>query len=72
MHKDKMSDDRRGLLIGGVITLGFGVIFLLDSFDVIPSFGEMWPLFPIVAGIALIIGAFVKGKKSDESDKPPE
>lgn len=72
MGQDKMTEDRRGMLIGGTIVLGVGVVFLLESFDVIPSIGEMWPLLPIVVGIALIIGSFVKGKKSGESDKPSE
>jgi len=60
-------DDRRGLIIGGLITLGIGVFFLLNYLDVIPGMDEMWPVIPIIVGIGLLIGAFFKGKDSDES-----
>lgn len=60
MGERKGADDRRGMLIGGVITLGIGVVFLLVNFDIIPNVGKMWPIFPIIVGIALIVGAFVK------------
>lgn len=73
MHdKDKMGEDRRGMLIGGVITIGVGIVFLLESLDVIPGLGQSWPLFPIVVGIALIVGSLIKGKGSDRPAKPPE
>jgi len=68
-HKD--DEDRRGMLIGGFIVLGAGTIFLLSNLRIIPDIGEMWPLLPIVVGIALIIGSFMKGKKSDDSEQPP-
>jgi uncharacterized membrane protein HdeD (DUF308 family) len=71
MGGQKMDEDRRGMLIGGVITLGVGIILLLSSLRIIPGVGEMWPLFVIIVGISLIIGSFVKGKKSDESKQPP-
>jgi len=70
MSSHKTDDDRRGMLIGGLITLGFGVIFLLSNLDILPSVGEMWPLLPIIVGISLIIGSFYKGKKSDQSKQP--
>ena len=57
---ERKDDDRRGMLIGGLITLGIGLVFLLDELDVIPSIGRMWPIFPIIVGIALIVGAFLK------------
>jgi len=71
MSDKKMEADRRGTLIGGVIVLGIGIIFLLVNMGILPDIGDMWPLFPIVVGIALIIGSFYKGKKSDPSDQPP-
>ena len=52
--------DRRGALIGGLIVTGIGVFFLLDNFDVIPNMGKMWPIFPIIVGVALIVGSFRK------------
>ncbi len=52
--------DRRGTLTGGLIVAGIGVFFLLDNFDIIPSMGKMWPIFPIIVGVALIVGSFRK------------
>lgn len=72
MEKDKTTEERRGMLIGGLITLGMGIIFLLETLDIIPGFGKIWPLFPIIVGIALIVGAFVKGKNAEERDRRAE
>jgi len=63
--KNSNNDEKRGLLIGGVITLGVGTLFLLSNLDIIPSLSKMWPLIPIVVGIALIIGAFKKGNGTE-------
>jgi hypothetical protein len=66
MSDKKREEERRGLLIGGLITLGVGLIFLLSNLGILPDIGEMWPLIPIIVGLSLIIGSFCKGKKSDE------
>jgi hypothetical protein len=71
MSQKKAEEERRGLLIGGSITLGVGLIFLLINFGVFPDIGRMWPMFPIIVGIALIIGSFYKSKKADKSEQPP-
>ena len=71
MSDKKMETDRRGMLIGGLITLGIGLVFLLSNLGIMPNIGQMWPMFPIIVGVALIIGAFYKDKKSDESERPP-
>ena len=71
MSDEKMEEGRRGMLIGGLITLGVGLIFLLSNLDILPDIGEMWPLIPIIVGVSLIIGSFYKGKKSDKSEQSP-
>ena len=48
------------MLIGGIIVTGVGVLFLLIQLDIIPHVGHMWPLFPIIVGVALIVGSFRK------------
>jgi hypothetical protein len=65
MSEKNSENDRHGMIIGGLITLGIGLIFLLSNLDVIPDIGEMWPLIPMAVGVALLIGALMKGKKSD-------
>ena len=55
------------MLTGGLIVLGVGVLFLLHNLEIIPGLGTMWPLFPIIVGLALIVSAFYKGRRSDQS-----
>jgi hypothetical protein len=72
MSGKKMEEDRWGVLIGGLITLGVGVTFLLINLNIIPRISEMWPMIPIVVGVTLIIGSFFKGKKSGKSEQSPD
>jgi hypothetical protein len=65
MSGKKSEADRRGMLVGGLITLGVGVIFLLSNMRILPDIGEMWPLIPIVVGVALVIGSFRKSAGSN-------
>lgn len=60
------------MVIGGLIVLGLGVVFLLANLEIIPDVGTMWPLILVVIGIALLIGAAVKKDKKGEGeeDKP--
>ena len=67
-HQDE-KDDRHGMVIGGLIVLGLGVVFLLCNLGVIPSFGEMWPLSLVVVGIALLVGAVMKKETKKEKEK---
>ena len=68
-------EDRHGMVIGGLIVLGLGVVFLLANLEIIPDFGTMWPLMLVVVGIALLIGAVVKkdkkGDKEEDKLQPP-
>ena len=62
-------DDRRGMVIGGLIVLGLGVIFLLSNLRIIPDFAEIWPLVLVVIGIALLVGAVMKKDKKGEKEQ---
>ncbi|MGB2770535.1 MAG: DUF5668 domain-containing protein [Candidatus Zixiibacteriota bacterium] len=68
-------ETRHGMVIGGLIVLGLGVVFLLANLEIIPDFGTMWPLILVVVGIALLIGAAVKkdkkGEKEEDKLQPP-
>jgi len=72
MHKEEEKEDRHGMVIGGVIVLGIGVVFLLGNLRIIPHIGEMWPLILVVVGIALLAGAILKKeqKKEDKTSGP--
>ncbi len=71
MNHQHEKDDRHGMVIGGLIVLGLGVIFLLSNLGIIPDFGMMWPLVLVVIGIALLVGAVMKKetKKEKEEDR---
>jgi hypothetical protein len=73
MQKEE-KEGRHGMVIGGVIVLGIGVVFLLGNLRIIPDVGEMWPLILVVVGIALLVGAAFKKepKKEDKTSQPPE
>jgi uncharacterized membrane protein HdeD (DUF308 family) len=66
-------EDRHGMVIGGLIVLGLGVVFLLSNLEIIPDVGTMWPLVLVVVGIAILVGAVVKreSKKEKEENKIP-
>jgi hypothetical protein len=57
---DTRKDESRGMLMGGVIVLGVGVIFLLHNLGIIPEMDVVWPIFPIIVGLALIGGALMR------------
>ena len=74
MHKEEEKEGRHGMVIGGIIVLGIGVVFLLGNLRIIPDVGEMWPLILVVVGIALLVGAAFKKepKKEDKTVEPQE
>jgi hypothetical protein len=47
-----------GALIGGLIMIGIGLVFLIDRFIPRIHFGDFWPVLIVIAGIALIISSF--------------
>jgi len=69
MNHQHEKDDRHGMVIGGLIVLGLGVVFLLSNLDIIPDFGTMWPLVLVVIGIALLVGVVVKKEAKKEKDE---
>jgi uncharacterized membrane protein HdeD (DUF308 family) len=56
-HKDS------GKLIGGLIVLGLGVIFLLSAYDIL-NWSRIWPWILIIVGVALIIAYFHEKKQA--------
>ena len=65
--KDPLKDYRhyprnRGNLIGGLVLITLGGIFLADSFIPHIRFEDLWPLILVVIGIGLLINS-VAGKR---------
>ncbi len=46
----------RNEMVTGLILFGLGIIFLLNSFDVV-DIGDSWPLILVVIGLSLIAGS---------------
>jgi len=57
-HKD------RGNLIGGLVLVTLGVLFLADEFIPHVSFFDLWPILLVVIGIGLLINNF-SGKQNN-------
>jgi phage shock protein C len=57
-HKD------RGHLIGGLVLITLGVLFLADEFIPHVSFSDLWPLLLVVIGIGLLINNFSARKNN--------
>jgi phage shock protein C len=56
----------RGALIGGLILIAIGALFLIDRFfpDIRFHLHDFWPVVIVIAGVALIISSFSGIKKS--------
>ncbi len=68
-NKDPFKDHRpihrnRGNLIGGLVLITLGAIFLADSFIPHIRFEDLWPLILVVIGIGLLINS-VTGKRKN-------
>ena len=48
----------RGNLIGALVLITLGVLFLADEFIPHINFGDLWPIILIVIGIGLLINSF--------------
>jgi phage shock protein C len=61
-------EDRKhkGNLIGGLVLITLGGIFLADQFIPGIDFGDLWPVILIVIGAGLLINAFGKPKKQTD------
>ncbi len=55
-----MNTARRGPLIGATWLIGIGVIFLVQR-GMDWSWSRAWPMFVIVAGVAMLVGVLVRG-----------
>ena len=62
MEQDSKKNSRSNL-IGGIILIGVGFIFLLSNLGIVPHVGTMWPMFLIIVGIAIIVGGSRRKKK---------
>ncbi|MCK5840273.1 MAG: PspC domain-containing protein [Bacteroidales bacterium] len=55
-------DHGKGSLIGGIILITIGVLFLIDKFFPRLDFGDLWPIILIVAGILILKNSYSNSK----------
>ncbi len=55
-------DHGKGSLIGGIILITLGVLFLIEKFFPRLNFGDLWPIILIVAGILILKNSFSNPK----------
>ncbi|MBN1199179.1 MAG: PspC domain-containing protein [Bacteroidales bacterium] len=64
--KPSQETRQKGNLIGGLVLITLGAIFLADQFIPNIDFGDLWPLILIVIGIALLFNAYGRTPKKHE------
>ena len=57
---------QKGNLIGGLVLITLGAIFLADQFIPGLDFGDLWPVILIVIGVALLFNAYGRTPKKHE------
>jgi|WetSurMetagenome_2_1015567.scaffolds.fasta_scaffold392902_2 phage shock protein C len=58
--------ENKGSLIGGLVLITLGVLFVLDNLLPNINFGDLWPVILIVIGAGLLINAFGFNKKKND------
>jgi phage shock protein PspC (stress-responsive transcriptional regulator) len=56
---------KKGGLIGGLVLICLGVLFLIDEFIPNIDFGDLWPVILIVIGAGILINAFTGRNKNN-------
>lgn len=57
---------QKGNLIGGLVLITLGAIFLADQFIPGIDFGDLWPIILIVIGVALLFNAYGRTPKKHD------
>jgi phage shock protein PspC (stress-responsive transcriptional regulator) len=61
-----------GSLIGGVILIVIGSLFLIEKFIPRINFGDLWPVVLIAIGLILIFGSIPRGNKDNTGPEQPK
>jgi len=54
----------KGSLIGGLVLITLGALFLADELIPQINFGDLWPVILIVIGVGLLLNAFTKRNRN--------
>jgi phage shock protein PspC (stress-responsive transcriptional regulator) len=58
--ESESTSERNRKILGGIIVIVIGIIFLLNSFFPWVGWGKLWPVILIAVGITIMIQAFKK------------
>jgi hypothetical protein len=64
---DIFKSDNKSGLIGGILLISVGLIFLANRFLPDIDFGDLWPLVLVVLGGVLIATSFAERKKPTDN-----
>jgi phage shock protein C len=59
----KQAKQRKGL-IGGLVLITLGLLFLVDEFIPSLDFGDLWPFLLVVIGVGLLINSIAQRKEN--------
>jgi hypothetical protein len=58
--------NRRGAIIPGLFLILLGGWFLAQNLGApLPQIGKLWPAFPLVFGLAMLVRYFTEGRRED-------
>lgn len=58
IRKGSDNNRSRSRVVGGLILLGLGVLFLINNFLPRFNFGRFWPFILVIVGLAILVGSF--------------
>jgi len=58
IRKGSNNNRKHSRVIGGLILLGLGILFLINNFLPRFNFGRFWPLILVIVGLAILAGSF--------------
>lgn len=65
-NKPTQETRQKGNLVGGLVLITLGAIFLADQFIPGLDFGDLWPIILIVIGAALLFNAYGRTPKKHD------
>jgi hypothetical protein len=65
-NKPHQEAKQKGNLIGGLVLITLGAIFLADQFIPHLDFGDLWPVILIVIGVGLLFNAYGRTPKKHD------
>lgn len=66
VNAEKTDRKKNGALIGGIVLVSIGTLFLFDNLIDVFNFSDFWPVVLVIAGVAIIMSSLNFNKKKNE------